>query len=50
MTENYFVFLEQPIYINVMKLLLNKLRGQALVKDVFEYDSEEKVNDILVHV
>ena len=50
MTENYFVFLEQPMYINVMRLLLNKLRGQALVKDVFEYDSEEKVNDILVDV
>ena len=38
------------MYINVMKLLINKLRGQPMMKDVFEYDSEEKVNDILVHV
>jgi len=46
MTENYFVFLEQPMYVNVMRLLLNNLRGQPMVKDVFEHDSEEKVNDI----
>ena len=46
MTENYFVFLEQPMYINVMKLFINKLRGQPVAKDLFEYDSEEKVNDI----
>ena len=45
-TENYFVFLEQPMYINVMRLLLNKLCGQPMVKDLFEYDSEEKVNDL----
>ena len=44
MTENYFVFLEQPMYINVMKLLVNKLRGQPMIKGLFEYDSEEKVN------
>ena len=46
MTENYFVFLEQPMYVNVMRLLLNNLRGQPMVKDLFEYDSEEKVNDL----
>ena len=46
MTENYFVFLEQPMYVNVMRLLLNNLRGQPMIKDLFEYDSEEKVNDI----
>ena len=46
MTENYFVFLEQPMYINVMKLFINKLCGQPMTKDLFEYDSEEKVNDI----
>ena len=50
MTENYFVFLEQPMYINVMQLLVNNLRGKPMVKDIFEYDSEEKVNNILVHV
>ena len=44
MTENYFVFLEQPMYINVMKLFINKLCGQPMTKDLFEYDSEEKVN------
>ena len=47
MTENYFVFLEQPMYINVMRLFINKLRGQPMIKGLFEYDSEEKVNDIL---
>ena len=46
MTENYFVFLEQPMYVNVMRLLLNNLRGQPMVKDLFKFDSEEKVNDI----
>ena len=46
MTENYFVFLEQPLYVNVMKVLVNKLRGQPMIKDLFEYDSEEKVNYI----
>ena len=46
MTENYFVFLEQPMYVNVMRLLLNNLRGQPKLKDLFEHDSEEKVNDI----
>ena len=45
MTENYFVFLEQPMYINVMRLLVNNLRGEPMAKDVFEYDSEEKVNN-----
>ena len=50
MTENYFVFLEQPMYINVMKLFINKIWGQPMIKGLFEYDSEEKVNDILVHV
>ena len=33
------------MYINVMRLLLNKLCGQPMVKDLFEYDSEEKVNN-----
>ena len=46
MTENYFVFLEQPMYINVMRLLVNNLRGQPMGKDLFEHDSEEKVNNI----
>ena len=49
MTENYFVFLEQPVYINVMRLLLNNLRGKPMTKDLFEYESEEKVNDIEKH-
>ena len=46
MTENYFVFLEQPMYVNVMRLLLNNVCGKPMIKDVFEYDSEEKVNNI----
>ena len=52
MTENYFVFLEQPMYINVMKHLVNKLRGQPMIKGLFEYDSEKvnHIEKILVHV
>ena len=54
MTENYFVFLEQPMYLNVMKLFINKVCGQPMAKDLFEYDSEEKVNanieKMVVHV
>ena len=41
------------MYINVMRLLVNKLCGQPMAKGLFEYDSEEKVNNvekILVHV
>ena len=34
------------MYVNVMRLLLNNLRGQPKLKDLFEHDSEEKVNDI----
>ena len=47
MTENYFVFLEQPMYINVMRVLLNKLCGQPMAKDIIQHDSEEKVSKIL---
>ena len=47
MTENYFVFLEQPMYINVMRVLLNKLRGQPMANDIIQHDSEEKVSNIL---
>ena len=34
------------MYINVMRVLVNNLFGQPVAKDLFEYDSEEKVNDI----
>ena len=50
MTENYFVFLEQPTYINVMRLFVKKLCGQPMIKGLFEFDSEEKVKNFLVHV
>ena len=52
MTENYFVFLEQPMYVNVMKLLLNNLRGQPMAKDIIQHDNEEKVSNIekILHV
>ena len=52
MTENYFVFLEQPMYINVMKLLVNNLRGQPMGKDIIQHDNEEKVSNIekILHV
>ena len=35
------------MYVNVMRVLLNNLRGQPMVKDLFEFDSEEKVNDLI---
>ena len=38
------------MYVNVMRLLVNKLCGQPMAKDLFEYDSEEKVNNILVRL
>ena len=36
------------MYVNVMRVLLNNLRGQPMIKDLFEYDSEEKVNDLKI--
>ena len=40
------------MYINVMKHLVNKLRGQPMIKGLFEYDSEKvnHIEKILVHV
>ena len=34
------------MYIHVMKPLVNNLFGQPVAKDLFKYDSEEKVNDL----
>ena len=50
MASDYFVFLEQPIYLNLMRIFVNTLRRQPPVKGLFEYGSEEKVNEFLVHV
>ena len=42
------------MYVNVMRGLVNNLRGEPTTKGLFEYDSEEKVNitlkKTLVHV
>ena len=43
MTSDHFVFVEQPIYLNLMRLFANILRRQPPVKGFFEYGSEEKV-------
>ena len=50
MTSDYFVFLEQPIYLNLMRIFVNALRRQPPIKGLFEYGNEEKVNEFLVHV
>lgn len=50
MTSDHFVFMEQPIYFNLMRLFANILRGQPPVKGIFEYGSEEKVKKFLVCV
>ena len=50
MTSDYFVFLEQPIYLNLMRIFVNTLRRQPPVKNLFEHGNEEKVNKFLVHV
>ena len=44
MTEGYFVFLEQPIYISLSRLFINKFRGNPLANDLFIFDYDEKVN------
>lgn len=42
MTENYIVFMEQPLLINCMKLAQIGIKGKAL-KDTFEWTPAEKV-------
>jgi len=44
MTERYFVFLEQPMYINLSSFIKNQLCGNPLAKGFFTYDYSEKVN------
>ena len=44
MTDGYFVFLEQPMYINLSTLLINKLCGNPTAKGLFVYDYSEKVS------
>ena len=39
------------MYINMMRLFVNKLCGQPMIKGYLNmHGSEEKVNNILVHV
>jgi len=44
MTDGYFVFLEQPMYINFSRIFINKLCGHPPAKGLFIYDYNEKVN------
>ncbi|XP_070533090.1 carotenoid-cleaving dioxygenase, mitochondrial-like isoform X1 [Ptychodera flava] len=41
MTDNYFVYLEQPLYINVMKILKATLLGSSFT-DIMEYRPQNK--------
>lgn len=41
MTEGYFVFLEQPLYINLSRIFINKLCGTPLAKGLFIFDNEK---------
>jgi len=43
MTEGYFVFLEQPMYVNLSRLFMNQLCGHPVAKGLFTYDYSEKV-------
>jgi len=43
MSENYFIFLEQPIYLNLKRVFMNKITGQHLLRDFFQSNYEEKV-------
>jgi len=43
MSENYFIFLEQPIYLNLKRVFMNKITGQPLLRDFFQSNHEEKV-------
>ena len=39
MTENYYVYVEQPMYINILKILTKKLIGSAVDKAIEFYDN-----------
>jgi len=42
MTENYYVYMEQPMFINGLKILVQKLRGVPFA-DVMEWCPYVKV-------
>ena len=39
MTENYYVYIEQPMYINILKILAKKLSGSAVDTAIEFYDN-----------
>ena len=39
MTKNYYVYIEQPMYINIMKILAKKLSGSAVDTAIEFYDN-----------
>ena len=39
MTENYYVYVEQPMYINILKILTKKLTGSAVDTAIDFYDN-----------
>jgi beta,beta-carotene 9',10'-dioxygenase len=47
MTENYIIFMEQPLLINCVKLAQIGIKGKAL-RDTFEWTPSEKVILLLV--
>lgn len=47
-TENYFVFVEQPFVLNLKKFLLNAILDKSLLSSL-EWCSNEKVRDVSVN-
>lgn len=39
MTENYYVYVEQPMYINILKILTMKLLGSTVDRALEFYDN-----------
>lgn len=47
MTENYLVFLEQPLLVNTLKLATSQLKGRAFT-DCLDWHPQEKVKFIVI--
>lgn len=47
MSENYLVFLEQPLLVNTLKLATSQLKSRSL-SDCFEWHPQEKVKFIVI--
>ena len=48
MTENYYVYVEQPMYINILKILTKKLTESAVDTAIDFYDNINVSIDLLI--